>query len=1384
MKPWRTDTNSQAPASRSDKRRTSGIRIAAILLSAIGALYGSSAATGTTVWRADMTVTDYGNGNIGAGSASLLANQSGTAGLQARWLYYDGNAETLRMAFTSGVAGSNLTLHAGDVEVDIAGDGDSSFSWSDFDVEWTDGQTFEARIASGESDGSETPPANTTATGAPTIIGTAQVGKALVASVDEIEDADGVASATYAYQWLSNDGTDDTEIAGANGATHEVAAAEVGKTLKVRVTFTDDADTEETLTSKATETVTRPPPRAPTIDGIAVHDGMLRMTGGRLQLSDSSVPAADVSSYISSFKVQWKSGSQSYDATRQAVLAPEPVTASATFSVSMPSYDITGLTNGTEYTVRVIATNAGGDSPASQEQTATPKSKAEQLRQYIEDEIVETHEASHPWLRQTWSYLQSNNIPLSVTTGEVGDIDTYSANNASGLSGRYVRSWTVTESIVDGTQATKKRSLVGDLAYIYTRTNGLSSSPAPLGIANVYFRSLDSYVGCYDIKLYLDVVASLVTHGSLAAAQDWKAWMARSEDATALAVVRSALSGQTPAWFAQTYHDEDGDPDLEQFWSDVRTTGEKAVAYQLRDAFGGYCDTNPSWELRIVRSMNRVLTGAGFNTLINPWQDGGCIPGAPTSLSANRAEDDTATVSWEAPPSNGGSLLSGYRIEWQSTDAGDGATPSTKEVEYNEWSNETRPNQVSETIDGLTDSSAYTVRVVAYNPNGDGAAAEVTVDEATTPEAPAPEGLTATFENMPAEHDGATRFTFRLTFSEEPQISYRVLRNQGAFTVTGGHLRQTKRVEKGSNLAWNITIEPSGRDDIEITLVGQGACGTTGAVCTADGDQLSNSPNATVQGPAAISIADASAREGTDATMNFTVTLDRAAIGTVTVDYATSDGTATAGEDYTTTQGTVTFAQGETEETIAIAILDDAKDEGEETLLVALFNARNSYLDDDVATGTIVNSDPLQREWLARFGRTVASEVIDGIGARLQNKAAGSEIRIAGVTLRHGAGGTWTEDREQGEAHNPGAFERLEGHQQSLTAGEALMASAFRMQSTNEQPGAATWTAWGRFSSASFEGEEESVKLSGDVTTGLVGADVGTDEWTAGLALSAAKGDGPFTLTSEMPSNRSAGTVESDLTSFHPYGEIALSERIAFWGVGGFGSGQMTIREDDATPISADIDMTMAAIGLRGNVLEAARGDGVDLVLKSDAMWLQIESDDVPNLTGVTADVTRLRLTSEVSRAIALTTGTLTPRVEFGLRQDGGDAEEGVGFEAGGGLAYQDRRVSIEATMRTLVAHDDSAYEEWGASAAVRINPGSDGRGMSLSITPSWGNAASRAAQLWSTRSGEDLVSDAEFETEHRLDAELGYGLAGPHGFGTLTLYAALSLTNGAERTG
>ena len=104
---------------------------------------------------------------------------------------------------------------------------------------------------------------NTPATGAPTITGTAQVGQTLTAGTTAIMDADGLTSVSYTYQWIRVDGGTETNISGATASTYTLVAADQGKTIKVRVSFTDDASNAETLTSTATAVVSAAPNTLP-----------------------------------------------------------------------------------------------------------------------------------------------------------------------------------------------------------------------------------------------------------------------------------------------------------------------------------------------------------------------------------------------------------------------------------------------------------------------------------------------------------------------------------------------------------------------------------------------------------------------------------------------------------------------------------------------------------------------------------------------------------------------------------------------------------------------------------------------------------------------------------------------------------------------------------------------------------------------------------------------------------------------------------------------------------------------------------------------------------------------------------------------------------------
>ena len=143
--------------------------------------------------------------------------------------------------------------------------------------------------------------------------------------------------------------------------------------------------------------------------------------------------------------------------------------------------------------------------------------------------------------------------------------------------------------------------------------------------------------------------------------------------------------------------------------------------------------------------------------------------------------------------------------------------------------------------------------------------------------------------------------------------------------------------------------------------------------------------NSAPAAPPALSVADATAAEpeaGESTTLDFVVTLNRAASGTVTVDYATSDGTATAGADYTAASGTLSFQPGDTAKTVSVQVLDDSHNEGSETMTLTLSNATGAVINSNAAqaTGTITNNDPIPQAWISRFGRTVAGSGAGGGG--------------------------------------------------------------------------------------------------------------------------------------------------------------------------------------------------------------------------------------------------------------------------------------------------------------------------------------------------------------------------------------------------------------------
>ena len=142
------------------------------------------------------------------------------------------------------------------------------------------GQSVPGPVLQGQR--SPAPLANSPATGEPSIRGSAQVGETLTVDTMGIADADGLSGATFIYRWIRNDGSTDTSIQDATGSSYDLVEADEGHTIKVNVSFADDADNKETLTSTATAEVaaatpTDPPGRPLNLTVAANEDGTVTL---------------------------------------------------------------------------------------------------------------------------------------------------------------------------------------------------------------------------------------------------------------------------------------------------------------------------------------------------------------------------------------------------------------------------------------------------------------------------------------------------------------------------------------------------------------------------------------------------------------------------------------------------------------------------------------------------------------------------------------------------------------------------------------------------------------------------------------------------------------------------------------------------------------------------------------------------------------------------------------------------------------------------------------------------------------------------------------------------------------------------------------------------
>ena len=517
-------------------------------------------------------------------------------------------------------------------------------------------------------------------------------------------------------------------------------------------------------------------------------------------------------------------------------------------------------------------------------------------------------------------------------------------------------------------------------------------------------------------------------------------------------------------------------------------------------------------------------------------------------------------------------------------------------------------------------------------------------------------------------------------------------------------------------------------------------------------------------------------------------------------------------------------------------VLDDEHNEGSETFTVTLSNASSGDLTDASATGTITNHDALPTALVARIGRTAAVHIVDQVEARVNApRAPGFDGRVAGRQInrnmgqdfaleflqqlgggaaygqhhgqpdgrRNATGGTdprfGTGGRTSSLGPQPGIRAAMnpngmhgrhpggadEGGMSLGLGGEQLLGgSSFALNRATSSGGVLSF--WSRSAQSQFSGQDGALALNGDVRSTMVGADYATGRLVTGVSLAHTRGLGSY-------AGVDTGRMTSAVTGLYPWIGYKASERVTVWTVAGYGAGGLMLRPGAGAPIETGLSMAMAAGGGRGQILGG--GEGFGLAFKADALWVGTRTTAATgpggNLASTRAAVSRLRTAIEGSQRMSIASRmALTPSIEIGIRQDGGDADTGRGMDLGAGLVLADSvtGLAVDIRVRRLLVHEAEGFAESGMSISVSYNPTpSTPLGLTARVAPSWGGQATSGAEaLWGRESMSGMGQNAlRGAGGNRLDTEVGYGLAiGSRFVGTPTLGVGTSADGRDYRLG
>ena len=777
---------------------------------------------------------------------------------------------------------------------------------------------------------------NAAPTGKPTIDDTTPVvGETLTAARSNLDDPDGLTN-PITWQWIRVSGGTDTRIAGATSATYTVVAADVGATLKVEASFTDDDGTPEAVESAETDTVTLP---MLSIDDASVDEGdsgSVTMTF-TVTLSQAATEAVTVN---------WTTqGGATATAGADYTAGSGTLTFNAGDSSKTVSVSVVGDNvdepNET-FTVRLSSASGATISDGTATGTITDDDDTPTVTLNLDQNSITeaggvstvTATLDHPSSEATTvtvsvspvspavagDYTLSGNLDLTIAAGETDStgVVTMTAVNNNVHEGNKT-------ATVSGT-ATNSQGVTAPQSVTLTITD--DEAPPGLSVADASVTEGDSGTTTMTFTVTLNPTTSGQVTVNWATADGTAT---AGTDYTAGNGTLTFNAGDSSKTVSVSVAGDNVDEPNETFT--VTLSNPSGADISDGTATGTITDDDAEPTVTLVLSSNSITEVNQESTVT-----------ATLDHPSSEATTVTVSVAPDSPAVAGDYTLSSNRVLTIAA----GATTSTGTVTVTSVNNVVDAPHKTVTVSGTaTNTQGVTAPddvTLTIRDNDATPTVTLVLTPASITEAGGTSTVTATLNHPSSE---ATTVTVSVS-PVSPAVA-------GDYTLSG-NLDLT--IAAGATTsAGTVTITAVDNDvvaaDKEVTV---SATATNSHGVTAPDDVTLTIREDDVPG---LSVADASVAEGDSGstTMTFTVMLNPAAVSPVTVDWATADGTARAGTDYTAGSGRLTFGVGEDRKTVSVTVTGDDVDEPNETFTVRLSNASGATIADAEATGTIRDDD-------------------------------------------------------------------------------------------------------------------------------------------------------------------------------------------------------------------------------------------------------------------------------------------------------------------------------------------------------------------------------------------------------------------------------------------